>query len=86
MGSYIAKEIVKKLIAARKDLRISRVLIMGITFKENVSDIRNSKVVDVIRELRAFGLIVDVTDPHANADEVWAEYGFNLTHEPDNKL
>jgi UDP-N-acetyl-D-galactosamine dehydrogenase len=52
---------------------------MGATFKENVSDIRNSKVADVIRELESFSLKVHVTDPHANSDELKHEYGFELT-------
>ena len=52
---------------------------MGATFKENVSDIRNSKVADVIKELKSYSLHVDVTDPHANSDELKHEYGFPLT-------
>jgi UDP-N-acetyl-D-galactosamine dehydrogenase len=60
-------------------VRGGRVLILGLTFKENCPDIRNSKVVDVIRELKSYGAEVDVYDPHANADEVLHEYGFGLT-------
>jgi UDP-N-acetyl-D-galactosamine dehydrogenase len=52
---------------------------MGATFKENVSDIRNSKVADVIRELKSYSLNVDVTDPHADSDDLQREYGFGLT-------
>lgn len=78
MGEYVAREIVQKLIALGKELKKSRILVMGITFKENVSDIRNSKVVDVIKELRQFGLQVDVIDPHASAHEVKEEYGLEL--------
>jgi UDP-N-acetyl-D-galactosamine dehydrogenase len=85
MGSYIAREIIKKLISSGKDLRTSQVLIMGITFKENVSDIRNSKVVDVVREFTSFGLTVDVTDPRADGDEVKKEYGLDLISEPVKK-
>jgi UDP-N-acetyl-D-galactosamine dehydrogenase len=79
MGEYIAREIVQKLIGLGKELKNSKVLIMGITFKENVSDIRNSKVVDVIRELKHFGLQVDVIDPHASTEEVKHEYGLELS-------
>ena len=57
---------------------------MGATFKENVSDIRNSKVADVIKELKSFSLNVDVTDPHAESDEVKHEYGFELASEIGN--
>jgi len=79
MGEYVAREIVQKLISLGKELKNSKVLVMGITFKENVSDIRNSKVVDVIRELKQYGLQVDVIDPHASPEEVRDEYGFDLS-------
>lgn len=79
MGFYVAKQTVKKIIAAKKNISESRVLIMGATFKENVSDIRNSKVADVIREFKSFGVHVDVIDPHADSDELNHEYGFELT-------
>lgn len=85
MGSYVGKEAVKKMIAAGKDLKHSRVLIMGITFKENVTDIRNSKVVDVYNELLDFGVEVDVIDPGAAAAEVMHEYGIRLAEKPAGK-
>jgi len=78
MGAYIAGLIVKKIVAMKKSSEGSRVLVMGATFKENVSDIRNSKVVDVVNELKAFGLQVDVTDPHASSEELKKHYGFSL--------
>jgi UDP-N-acetyl-D-galactosamine dehydrogenase len=78
MGFYAAKQVVKKLIAAGKAITNSRVLILGVTFKEDVSDIRNSKVVDVISELQAYGVSVDAVDPHANPEEFKQEYGFQL--------
>lgn len=78
MGGYAAKQTVKKMIAKGKNINQCRVLIMGATFKENVSDIRNSRVVDVVNELKSFSVSVDVIDPHANASEVRAEYGFEL--------
>jgi UDP-N-acetyl-D-galactosamine dehydrogenase len=65
-------------------LKEAKVLIMGATFKENVSDIRNSKVADVVKELKAFTLQVHVTDPHASSAELKHEYGFELTKELSN--
>jgi UDP-N-acetyl-D-glucosamine/UDP-N-acetyl-D-galactosamine dehydrogenase len=84
MGFYAAKQLVKKLIAAGKNIQNSRVLIMGVTFKENVSDIRNSKVADVICELKSYGVNVDVVDPMANAKELEHEYGFTLCDKPSD--
>lgn len=78
MGFYVAKTTVKKIIAAGRNISKSRVLIMGATFKENVSDIRNSKVADIIKELKSFGVDVHVADPHADSDELKHEYGFGL--------
>jgi UDP-N-acetyl-D-glucosamine/UDP-N-acetyl-D-galactosamine dehydrogenase len=82
MGGYIGKETVKKIIASGKSLKDVRVLIMGITFKEDVTDIRNSKVVDVINELADFGIKVDVIDPGAGKHEVTEEYGIELKEKP----
>ncbi len=81
MGGYVAKQIVKKLVKAEKQIQNSKVLIMGITFKEDVSDIRNSKVVDVYRELLSYGVKVDVVDPYADSEEVKEEYQFDLAKE-----
>jgi UDP-N-acetyl-D-galactosamine dehydrogenase len=85
MGRYIGKTTVKKIIAAGKNPTHSRVLIMGITFKENVTDIRNSKVVDVIKELVDFNVAVEVTDPGASPQEVKEEYGIGLVSRPEGK-
>lgn len=82
MGRYIGKQTVKKIIAQAKSPKGARVLVMGITFKENVSDIRNSKVVDVVRELNDFGVEVDIVDPMASASEVKEEYGITMAKEP----
>jgi len=82
MGGYIGKKIVKQIIAEGKSVLGARVLVMGLTFKENVSDIRNSKVVDIIRELEDYGCIVDVVDPFASAEEVKHEYNIELLVEP----
>ena len=78
MGEYVAKIIVQKLINLDKSMKESKILVMGVTFKENVSDIRNSRVVDVVHELKNYGLAVDIVDPHASSDEVNEEYGFKL--------
>ena len=82
MGGYIAKQIVKKLVKAGKHIQNSKVLILGVTFKEDVSDIRNSKVVDVYRELLSYGVTVDVVDPYADHHEVKEEYNFEMVKEP----
>ncbi len=81
MGGYTAKQTVKKIIAAGTNPADARVLVMGATFKENVTDIRNSKVADVVNELKSFSCHVDVTDPHADASEVEHEYGYKLAPE-----
>jgi len=81
MGGYIGKKVVKKMIAQGKNILGARALVMGVTFKENVSDIRNSKVVDIINELKDYGMQVDVTDPYASSDAVEKEYGFSLIKE-----
>ncbi len=78
MGGYVAKQTVKKVIAAGTNPADARVLVMGATFKENVTDIRNSKVADVVKELQSFSCTVDVTDPHADGNEVQHEYGYAL--------
>ena len=78
MGFYVAKQTVKKIVSAGKDLTKSKVLVMGATFKENVEDIRNSKVADVVKELLSYGVQVEVTDPKANSEELKLEYGFEL--------
>lgn len=79
MGFYIAKNTVKKIIAADFNPTEAVVLVMGATFKEDVSDIRNSKVADVVRELKSFGVKVEVVDPYANSEDLMHEYGFGLT-------
>ncbi len=81
MGSYVANETVKNIIAAKKNISESRVLVMGATFKENVSDIRNSKVSDIIKEFKSYGVHVDVVDAYADSDELKHEYGFELAKE-----
>jgi UDP-N-acetyl-D-galactosamine dehydrogenase len=85
MGRYIGKQTVKKIIATGKNPFNARVLIMGITFKEDVKDIRNSKVVDIVAELTDFGVNVDIIDPGASAREVMEEYKLELMKKPSGK-
>ena len=79
MGSYIAKKILQHIIDNDIDVKDAKILVMGATFKENVSDIRNSKVADVVKELQSFSFNVHVTDPHASSNDLDHEYGFGLT-------
>ena len=84
MAGHIAKKVLQHIIVNNGNVKDARVLVMGATFKENVSDIRNSKVADVVKELQSFSLNVHVTDPHADSDELMHEYGFGLTNEIRN--
>ena len=79
MGAYVAKKTIILLSKAGKDISNSRILVMGATFKENVKDIRNSKVVDILNEFSAFNIYFDVMDPNASSDEFEHEYGYKLT-------
>ncbi len=81
MGPFVAQEMVKKMIAKGIAVKDNKVLVMGITFKEDCPDIRNSRVIDVIQELQSFGLKVDVYDPWASNEEVKREYGIALLSE-----
>jgi UDP-N-acetyl-D-glucosamine/UDP-N-acetyl-D-galactosamine dehydrogenase len=83
MPAYVVKKAVQDLIKNGTDISKSKVLVMGITFKENVSDIRNSKVADVVKELKSYSINVHVVDEHASSDEVQHEYGFALTTQTD---
>ena len=79
MGYFIANKVIKLMIQKNLNITNAKVLILGITFKENCTDIRNSKVVDIYNELKDFGLLVEVYDPNANSKEVEHEYGITLT-------
>ena len=85
MSKFIATELVKGIIKAGNNLLHSKILVMGVTFKENVSDIRNSKVVDVIDELSSYGIQVSVVDPYADPEEVKHEYGLDISDEINGK-
>ena len=78
MGAWVAKQVIMKLANTFPVLKDCRILVMGTTFKENVSDIRNSKIVDVVNELKSFGTSVDIIDPHASSEEVKEEYNLEL--------
>jgi UDP-N-acetyl-D-galactosamine dehydrogenase len=78
MPGFIAKKLVQKLIKKGKNPSDSKVLVMGITFKEDVADIRNSKVADLVKELMQFSVNVHLTDPHASPNEVAHEYGLSM--------
>jgi UDP-N-acetyl-D-galactosamine dehydrogenase len=79
MGKYVAEQTVKQMIAGDLPVKGAPVIVLGMTFKENCPDIRNSKVIDVVRELRSFGTDVLVHDPIASAAECEHEYGIKLT-------
>ena len=81
MAGYVAKKVLQYIIQNNGNVKDAKVLVMGATFKENVSDIRNSKVADVVNELKSFSLNVSVTDPYADSDELKHEYGFGLVSE-----
>jgi UDP-N-acetyl-D-galactosamine dehydrogenase len=85
MGVHIANCVIKLMAQNELPINKANILVLGITFKENCPDIRNSRVVDVIRELQSFGTSVDVYDPQADAEEVKHEYGLKLTTSPDKK-
>jgi UDP-N-acetyl-D-glucosamine/UDP-N-acetyl-D-galactosamine dehydrogenase len=82
MGRYFARELIKKLINKKIGIKDANVLILGITFKENVPDIRNSKVVSIIKELVDYGIKVDVWEPCADPEEVFEEYNIRPVKEP----
>jgi UDP-N-acetyl-D-glucosamine/UDP-N-acetyl-D-galactosamine dehydrogenase len=78
MGGFIAQRLVKLLIAAERSVKGARIGIIGLTFKENVPDLRNSRVPDIVAELREFGIAAQVADPLADPDEARREYGIDL--------
>jgi len=85
MGAHIAGRVIKLMAQHEHPIHNGNILVLGITFKENCPDIRNSKVVVVIRELQSYGTTVDVYDPQADAAEVNHEYGLSLIEEPSKK-
>jgi UDP-N-acetyl-D-galactosamine dehydrogenase len=79
MGKFIAEQTIKHMIAAGSYIKGARVNVLGLTFKENCGDLRNSKVIDIIKELQSYGVEVHVTDPQATSEEAVHEYGVAIT-------
>jgi UDP-N-acetyl-D-galactosamine dehydrogenase len=85
MGQYIVSQVVKKMIQRQIHVEGANILVMGLTFKENCPDIRNTRVVDIIHELEDYGANVEVHDPWVDAEVAMKEYGVNLVDEPESK-
>jgi UDP-N-acetyl-D-galactosamine dehydrogenase len=85
MGAFVGNKMIKLLISKGIQIKNARILILGITFKENCPDIRNTKIVDIRKELLEFGCIIDIYDPWANSDELLREFGFTLLTEVSKK-
>ncbi|MEL7001571.1 MAG: UDP binding domain-containing protein, partial [Bacteroidota bacterium] len=84
-GSYIANSIIKLMCKKGTKINGGRALVLGLTFKENCPDLRNSKVIDIITELSDFGLDVEITDPHASSEEALREYDVSLAKDIKGK-
>ena len=78
MGSYVANEVVKLMLKSGLPVKENKALMLGITFKENCPDIRNTRAIDIYNELKSYGMEVDVYDPWASPDEVKREYGIDI--------
>jgi UDP-N-acetyl-D-galactosamine dehydrogenase len=83
MGQYVVSQLVKNMIAADISPKSARVLVLGLTFKENCPDLRNTRVVDIVSELATYGTTVDVHDPWVSSEEAEAEYGIDLVRDPE---
>ena len=83
MGAYIAGQMVKAMLKRRIQVEGARVLVLGLAFKENCPDLRNTKVIDVVNELRDYGIVTDVYDPWVSAAEAHHEYGLDLVEKPE---
>lgn len=86
MGKYVASEVVKLMIKNEIQVKNSKILMLGITFKENCPDIRNTKAIDIYHELVSYGIEVDIYDPWASSSEVQHEYGISITKKLDNSV
>lgn len=84
MGRHVAQEVIKGLLAKGTNASGARVLVMGLAFKENCADTRNSRVVDIVEELKSYSAEVDIWDPWVDPEVVEAEYGFGLVDQPQN--
>lgn len=83
MGAYIAGQLIKTMIKRRVNVERARILVLGLAFKENCPDIRNTRVIDVINELRDYGVVVDVHDPWVDPNEARSQYGIEIVNEPE---
>ena len=83
MSLYVASQVIKKMLSRGMQPLTSKVLILGLTFKENCPDLRNTKVVDIKKELESYGVKIDIHDPWVDADEARQEYGFDLVADPE---
>jgi UDP-N-acetyl-D-galactosamine dehydrogenase len=83
MGEYVVSQLIKAMITKRIHVQGSRILIMGLTFKENCPDLRNTRVVDIVKELKEYGIEVDVYDPWVDAKEAEHEYGISPVSQPE---
>jgi UDP-N-acetyl-D-glucosamine/UDP-N-acetyl-D-galactosamine dehydrogenase len=84
MGAYVVSQLVKKMLKKQIQVDGANILVMGLTFKENCPDLRNTKVVDIVKELKEYNINVDITDPWCSREEAQQEYGLSLTQTPDN--
>jgi UDP-N-acetyl-D-galactosamine dehydrogenase len=82
MAQYVVSQVVKNMIAADISPKAARVLVLGLTFKENCPDIRNTKIVDIVAEFQSYGSSVDVHDPWVSVEEARDEYGIDLVADP----
>lgn len=85
MGRYIANITIKQLISSGRSVKKTKILILGLTFKENISDVRNTRVIDIYNELKEYGISVFIHDPHADKEEVFKTLGLSLIQRPDSK-
>lgn len=86
MGAYVAGEVVKLMLKSGKPVKDAKVLMLGITFKENCPDIRNTRAIDIYHELKSYGVSIDVYDPWADPKEVREEYGIKILNTKVNKI
>ena len=85
MGKYIAEQTIKHLIKSGRAVKGSKILILGFTFKDDIKDIRNTRVIDIYNELKEYGSFSYVHDQYASHKDVLKEYGIKLIHKPENK-
>ena len=85
MGAYVVSQLIKLMLKKRIHVRDADILIMGLTFKENCPDIRNTRIIDIVEELKTYGVNIDVYDPWVNSEEVFEEYGIKPCGQTDSR-